>query len=82
MLQDLNTKQDQKPNLQLAIYLYRRGELLTYGRLVLFQDGKVNTLPELHGRSSWWAEEVCVHPESTHIQTRLTCLQSQRIMRG
>jgi hypothetical protein len=80
MLQDPNTKQDQKPNLQLAIDLYKRGELPTYGRLVLFHDGKVITLPELHGGSSWWAE-VCVHSESAHIQTQLTCSQLQGILR-
>lgn len=79
MIQDPNTKQDQKPNLQLAIDLYKREELPTYG-LVYFQDGKVITRSELHGRSSWWLE-VCVHPESAHIQTKLTCLQSQGIGR-
>ncbi|KAK2765159.1 hypothetical protein FQN54_008858 [Arachnomyces sp. PD_36] len=55
MIRNPDTKEDQKPNLQLALDLYNKGELPKYG-VMFFQDGKVTTLQELHPRSSWWAE--------------------------
>lgn len=71
MIRDPKTKEDQKPNLRLAIDLYEKEELPKYG-LMLFQDGKVTTDQELHPRSSWWAEVCVFHLESAHIQIKLT----------
>lgn len=71
MLDENTVPQEQRANITLAIEMYRKGELpRKLGELTLFQDGKVTTLEEIHGKSPWWAE-VCLKLHC-NINTSLT----------
>ncbi|KAL2002676.1 hypothetical protein VTN02DRAFT_6211 [Thermoascus thermophilus] len=59
MLDENTVRQEQRANITLAIEMYHKGQLpKRLGELTLFQDGRVTTLEEIHGKSPSWVEGV------------------------